>query len=225
MNIELEDDVKNLIRLGSLTLTGYRAGPTPSALDRLMQIREEEIRQQWAGATAGSIPELQVARRLYRAAGLDPTRTRPSSEALVRRILRGDPLPRINAAVDLCNLSAISYFLPIGLYDAGKIVQPIRARLGQDHEHYEGLGKPRVNLHGRFCLVDAHGPFGNPSSDSRRTAVDQTTRNLLWVNFVPLDHEPDRLARHLLWSGELARKLDICSDHTSPVLVPARETD
>ncbi|MBN2490068.1 MAG: hypothetical protein JXQ29_04380 [Planctomycetes bacterium] len=219
LEIEASAAVRSLARLGVLALDGYRAGPAPPALAERMAARAAEIRALWGGRTAGEIPELAPARRLYRAAGLDPTRTRPSSEALVRRMLRGAALPQINAAVDLCNLCAVTYFLPIGLYDATKLTAPLVARLGRPGEHYAGLGKPRVNLEDRYCLADAAGPFGNPSSDSRRTSVDERTTALLWVIFAPRDYDAGRLRDHLELSGRLAAGFEICRGGGPPCLV------
>lgn len=221
MELQLATDLTDTVRIGLLTLRDYRAGPAPAALSARMQSRAAEIRGIWQGRTPGEIPELQPARRLYRAAGIDPTRTRPSSEALVRRALRELPLPRINAAVDLCNLAAITDYLSIGLYDAAKLQPPLSARLGVEGEHYEGLGKPRVNLAGRLCLTDAAGPFGNPSSDSRRTSVDDTTTRLLWVVFAPCDYDPAQLRAHLVAAGELAHELGIAETDGNPRVLPS----
>jgi len=117
--------------------------------------------------------------------GVDPTRTRPSSEALLRRVLGEKPLPRILDAVDLSNLLALRFLLPIGLYDADAIRGSVRlCRAGTDAE-YEGVRKRRVRLAGRPALADANGPFGNPTADSARTAVTVVTRRLWMVIFAP----------------------------------------
>ncbi|MFQ5844279.1 MAG: B3/4 domain-containing protein [Planctomycetota bacterium] len=137
--------------------------------------------------------DLQDARRLYRAVGLDPTRTRPSSEALWRRLRRGEPLPRINALVDVVNFCSVSLLLPFGAYDAGRIEGDVVLRLGREGEGYEGIGKPRVNLSGRYALCDARGPFGNPTSDSKRTRITPGTRRALVTIFAPRDHPLDRV--------------------------------
>src|SRR6185369_14670903 len=46
---------------------------------------------------------IQSVRTMYKKVGIDPTKRRPSSEALLRRVLKGDPLPRVNSMVDVCN--------------------------------------------------------------------------------------------------------------------------
>ena len=113
----------------------------------------------------------QPARKLYRAIGVDPTRTRPSSEALQRRVQKGQPFPRVNALVDGINFCSLTLMLPFGGYDASAIDGDIALRLGADGEGYEGIGKPWVNVGGRYTLADTQGPFGNPTSDSFRTRI------------------------------------------------------
>ncbi len=220
MEIALAEEVRGLVRLGVLELRDCRVLEDQGGMEDLLAEKEEEIRSRFGGMTPGEIPQLAPARRLYRAAGLDPTRNRPSSEALARRILKGKPLPRINSAVDLCNAAAVSYFLPIGLYDIDKIEPPLRARLGREGEAYEGLGKPEVHLAGRFCLEDRLGPFGNPSSDSKRTCVDANTKRLLWVIYAPADYDERELMGHLEWSAGLARARGLCAGTGEPFLVP-----
>jgi len=94
-----------------------------------------------AGQSPGAIPGLAAARELYRAFGIDPTHTRPSSEALLRRVLQGKGLPRILNAVDLCNLCSLRFLLPIGLYDAASVAPPVALRRGRPGETYAGIRK------------------------------------------------------------------------------------
>ena len=136
----------------------------------------------------------QPARTLYRSLGMDPTRHRPSSEALQRRLKKGLGFPKINALVDGINFCSVGLMLPFGGYDLDRIDgQEIAMRLGNEGEGYEGLGKPQVNVSGRLTLVDATGPFGNPSADSFRTRIDRSTKNALVTIFAPANHPMDRL--------------------------------
>jgi DNA/RNA-binding domain of Phe-tRNA-synthetase-like protein len=129
---------------------------------------------------------LQRTRALYRAIGLDPTKTRPSSESLLRRVRRGDTLPRVNTIVDLCNWCSVETQIAFGVYDRDRIAgEALSLRLGADGEGYDGIRKDRVNVAGRLTLADADGPFGNPTSDSLRTSVSASTTRVLFVLFVP----------------------------------------
>lgn len=126
-----------------------------------------------------------LVRAMYRRTGLDPTRRRPSSEALLRRVLRGEPLPRINSAVDTCNWCSLEFQLPYGLYDLARVDGDVILRLGQEGEAYPGIRKDDVHVAGRMTLADAQGPFGNPTSDSARTQVTTATTRVLVVVFSP----------------------------------------
>jgi DNA/RNA-binding domain of Phe-tRNA-synthetase-like protein len=137
--------------------------------------------------------EIAAVRTMYKRVGLDPTKTRPSSEALLRRVRRGDALPRINSMVDVCNWCSLEFQLPYGLYDAGSIDGDVELRIGRAGESYPGIRKDDVNVTGRITLADTTGPFGNPTSDSARTMVTTSTTRALLVVFAPREVD----ARHL----------------------------
>ncbi len=145
-----------------------------------------------AGGTALDAA-VQRTRALYRAIGLDPTKTRPSSEALLRRVRRGDTLPRVNTIVDLCNWCSVETQIAFGVYDRDRIAgEALALRIGAEGEGYDGIRKDRVNVAGRLTLVDAEGPFGNPTSDSLRTSVSTATTRVLFVLFTPAPTPADR---------------------------------
>ena len=139
----------------------------------------------FAGKQPSDIPGVAETRALFHKLGIDPTKTRPSSEALLRRVLQGKGMPAINAAVDICNLCSLEHQLPLGLYDRDKIKESIEVRLGASGEGYAGIRKQRVNLSKRLLLSDDDGPFGAPTSDSAHTCVSDETSNLLLVVFCP----------------------------------------
>lgn len=126
-----------------------------------------------------------MVRSWYRRFGMDPTKTRPSSEALLRRVRRGQPWPAINSLVDICNRYSLASQLPFGLYDLDQIVGDVVLRLGLPDEEYEGIRKATVHLTGRPALFGALGPFGNPTSDSARTMVTTRTTRALIAVFAP----------------------------------------
>jgi DNA/RNA-binding domain of Phe-tRNA-synthetase-like protein len=126
---------------------------------------------------------------MYSRLGIDPTRMRPSSEALLRRVRRGERLPRVNSLVDVCNWCSLELQLPYGLYDRDQIDGPVVLRLGRRGEEYAGIGKGVVHLAGRPVLADRRGPFGNPTADSFRTRVTTSTSRALAAIFVPRDAE------------------------------------
>ena len=142
-----------------------------------------------AGAPGALDPRAEariaLVRAMYRRFGIDPTRTRPSSEALWRRVRRGLPWPRINTLVDAGNRCSCETQLPFGLYDLDRVAGRVELRAGAAGDQYPGIGKPVVHLAGRPALFDARGPFGNPTSDSARTMITTSTRRALVVVFAP----------------------------------------
>ena len=183
-------------------------GVAPSGPELLAEMDglAAELRRTYEGRPPSEVAGLAHARRLYRAFGIDPTRTRPSSEALIRRAIRGKPLPRVSNAVDLCNLCSMSFPLPIGLFDAGRVRGAVIVRAGLPGESYPGIRKDDVHLEGRPVLADEDGPFGNPTSDSRRTSVTDGTRSLWMVIFAPADYAADALERHVTTARDLVER-------------------
>lgn len=142
---------------------------------------------------AEPVGDIAVARALYRAIKQDPTRNRPSSEALFRRLKKGLGLPRVNALVDALNVCSVTLLLPFGCYDADRIEGDVVCRIGAEGEGYEGVGNRHVNVSGRYTVADDLGPFGNPSMDSKRTCITPECRNALVTVFAPPDYGHDRL--------------------------------
>lgn len=157
---------------------------------------ELEVARTVSAARSGAAGDTGRARALYRRFGVDPTRVRPSSEALLRRIKKGEPLPRVNSLVDVANAMSVQLQVPVGLYDLEKAKgDELVVRLGAEGESYTGIGKERVNVAGRICVADADGPCGNPSADSARTMITTDTERAAWIYFLPVtDEDVDRTA-------------------------------
>jgi DNA/RNA-binding domain of Phe-tRNA-synthetase-like protein len=210
MRVELSTELAPLVRLGVLRLEGLRRpGDDGDALWAELERAAAELGRDQAGRTAGEIPAVQETRRLYRSVGLDPTKTRPSSEALLRRAIQGKGLYRVHPLVDLFNLASLVSQLSVGLYDESRLAGDlVLVRLGEEGWGFEGIRRGRINVGGRLCLVDGAGPFGSPTADSARTSVAGEVPRALAVFFQPkggdasriegaLDHAADLAARHL----------------------------
>lgn len=138
-------------------------------------------------------PGFSFSRKLYRAFHIDPTKTRPSSEALWRRLKNKDDFPSVNPFVDLTNLLSLKFQICFGLYDIDRLDGDITIDVGAETDFYEGIRKDTIHLKGKIALKDHLGPFGNPSADSPRTAVTETAANILQVLFFH-PHDPDAQA-------------------------------
>jgi len=193
IDLTVDPAIRAIVRLGLVRAQPVATAPSSARLSAELDELAEEYRGRYVGRSPAEIAPLADARELYRAFGIDPTRTRPSSEALLRRALKGEPLPRISNAVDVCNLCSLRFLLPIGLYDASKIAPPVTLRRGRPGESYRGIRKDDVHLEGRPVLEDVEGPFGNPTSDSWRTSVDGGTTSLWMVIFAPSSYPGERM--------------------------------
>jgi DNA/RNA-binding domain of Phe-tRNA-synthetase-like protein len=197
--ITVSPDLRPVLRLGLVAREGVTVVEREPRLDDPLAAAEARTRV--------TPPEERLAvRAMYRRVGLDPTKRRPSSEALLRRVRKGDPLPRINSLVDVCNWCSLEFQLPYGLYDLAHVRGPIVLRLGREGERYAGIRKDDVHVGGRIALADNEGAFGNPTSDSARTMVTPATARALMVVFSPVELDDAALARVTSTSSSRARE-------------------
>ena len=199
-------EIADKVRLGLIHASPVSIGPTQSPLQQEIDSLCASLASEHTGKPPSEIPGLNHARDLYRTFGIDPTKTRPSSESLLRRVIKKKPFPKIFNAVDLCNYFALRFLLSLGLYDADKIRGDVIFRPGKEGESFAGIRKNDVNVSGRPVLVDAEGPFGNPSSDSLRTSVTDSTRSLWMVIFAPVGFPKEKLEEHVQTSREYMAK-------------------
>jgi len=203
--VRLDATLADRVCLAVISAEGVVVRPHDPAVWQEVDRVAAAYRARFGGKQPGEIAELQPARELYRRTGEDPTKLRPSSEALLRRVLRGEALYRINSLVDTCNLCSLEFLLPIGLYDSNRIRGEVAARLGRAGESYESLGKGAYVVEGRLALFDEDGPFGSPTNDSRRTAITEATTACMMVIFAPASCPRARLAQYAGHAGDHLR--------------------
>jgi DNA/RNA-binding domain of Phe-tRNA-synthetase-like protein len=163
-------------------LPGAAAATTAlAALCREIALR---ARAEHDGEGLASDPTVAAVRSLFRAAGCDPTRYRPSSEALLRRLLKGEELPAIHPFVDLNNCLSVALAVPSCAAADGSFGSPVILRAGRPGEAYDSLRGP-FNLEGKPLLADPEGPFGTPITDSQRVKVTEETRAAWLVAYLP----------------------------------------
>lgn len=142
----------------------------------------ELYRKKYTTDSIKQMPAIQATRQAYKKCGKDPSRYRPSSEALCRRILRGIPLYQIDTLVDLINLASIYSGHSIGGFDCDKIQgDHLVLGIGKEGEPYEGIGRGELNIEGMPVYRDAVGGIGTPTSDNERTKIDIDTTRLLAI--------------------------------------------
>jgi DNA/RNA-binding domain of Phe-tRNA-synthetase-like protein len=180
------------------------AGPTPEALDRELCSCEGKILKLAEPKAVLESPAILATRAAYKALGKDPARYRGSAEALLRRVIAGKGLPRINNVVDVINFVSVESLLPVGLYHLAHVQGDIVFRAGRAGETYKGIGKYDLNLEGLPVFSDALGPHGSPTSDSERTMVTEATKQVIAI--IISFGGAEKLPRWAQDTGELLQK-------------------
>lgn len=197
----LAPELAAIVRPGLIWWSGAAVVARDHRLDSLLAAAEARVR-------LTPPADADAVRTMYKRVGIDPTKTRPSNEALLRRVRKGDTIPRINSLVDIVNWCSLEFQLPYGLYDLSKINGPVTIRLGADGESYPGIRKEDVNVSGRITVADATGAFGNPTSDSARTMVTTATTDALVVIYAPAE----------IASAQVRRVLDVTSSRLADIV-------
>lgn len=147
--------------------------------DEIHQI-EERFRRELTTESLKELTSIAATRAIYKKCGKDPSRYRPASEALIRRVLQGKELYQIDTLVDLINLASMVYGYSIGGFDASKFVgDTLTLGIGREGEPYEGIGRGMLNIAGLPVYRDAVGGVGTPTSDNERTKITMSTRHLV----------------------------------------------
>lgn len=166
----------------------------------------ERYRQELTTESLKELSGIAATRRIYKACGKDPSRYRPASEALIRRMLQGKELYQIDTLVDLINLASIAYGYSIGGFDADKFVgDTLTLGVGREGEPYEGIGRGMINIHGLPVYRDAEGGVGTPTSDHERTKITIETRHLV-VLINGYDGQEERVAGNARFIQALLQK-------------------
>jgi DNA/RNA-binding domain of Phe-tRNA-synthetase-like protein len=174
------------VKLGFIEAEDARVEAVDLGLSQLLA--EACLRKRSEFATEALLAEaepIRAVRAMFGEWGMDPSKYRPSSEALLRRVVQGKGLYRVSNVVDVGNLGSVETGWPYGCYDRRKICPPILLRHGSAGESYEGIGKRVWHLEGRPVLADRDGPFGSPISDSTRSMITEVTRGILVMIYVP----------------------------------------
>lgn len=156
--------------------------PTSDALWKRISEVETQIRAQYQLDQINKRPAIVATRKLYRGLGKDPGRYRVASEALCRRIVKGDGMYRLTTLVDLVNLVSVLSGYPISGLDAGAIVgHSLRLDVGRSDDVFQGIGRGLLNIEGLPVYRDDQGPIASPTSDEERTKFTLET-NIAQIN-------------------------------------------
>lgn len=174
------------VKLGVFSLEGVSVVKRSETLWLEINKLCNSLRAKYSFKTINEIDTIKTVREMFKLENMDPSRYRPSSEALLRRILRGQELYKINSVVDVNNWCSLEFFLPMGVYDKENIVgKTVTFRLGANGESYVGIDGEIQNAQGKIVMTDEEKVCGGPVSDSDKTMITVNTKKVLMVIYAP----------------------------------------
>jgi len=197
MSIKVEESLK--VRFPGLQALAYRLEGVKvrERDDRLEAFRERllmRIRERYDLETLKDVPIFRAYREFFWRVGIDPTKVRPASEALIRRAIGGRTIPRINTLVDAYNLASMETEVALAAFDRERMAGPLYMRAALKGEEFLGIGMrgPVVLKGGEVVLTDSEKLVAiYPYRDAENTKITLATRNaVLLVCGVPgIDEE------------------------------------
>jgi DNA/RNA-binding domain of Phe-tRNA-synthetase-like protein len=165
-------------------------------IQKLKKSVYEEVRAKHNIETLKDNPTVRACRDFYWKLGIDPTKTRPSGEALLRRVLHGKELPHISTVVDAYNLASLKTIIPISGFDKDRLKPPLQVRFAKNGEAFMGIGmnKPMTLADKMLVLADEKQILCiYPYRDSDYTKITEQTRNVLVVGYGALGITEEQL--------------------------------
>jgi DNA/RNA-binding domain of Phe-tRNA-synthetase-like protein len=205
MKLIIHQRIKQVIpkcRLAYIVFEDVTVRGTPLALFQDFFRLQAEVAKIYNIDILSSIPRLAAVRSMYKKLDFDPSRYRPSSEALVRRILQKKEIYYANSAVDVNNYCSIKYLLPFGVYDFAQIQGDIIYDFAKPGSYVNIAGRS-VSTDDKPFLSDQIGVFGNPTSDAGRTAVKLTTNKLLLMVYADEEVTDNEIQSMLDFTAEM----------------------
>jgi DNA/RNA-binding domain of Phe-tRNA-synthetase-like protein len=205
MYLQLDEGLKARISgvtFGMVTINGVTVRERDERLWRQIEALCLQQGREFALDRLSEYEQITSVRGLQKSFGFDPTRYRPSSEALLRRVLKGQGLYQINSAVDVNNLCSLEYLLPMCVYDLRHVVGRVVVRVGEPGEEYPGIGRQVFQAAHKVIIADDNGIMGSTVSDSERTRVTTATTDILMAIYAPADREPRTVERYATLAGQ-----------------------
>lgn len=180
MNIKIDKSI--LDKLPDFSIIAYSMDvvyQSSDIVEGLISSYESKIMGEYSLEDVLDIPLIKEARDSYKKLGKDPSRYRLACESLLRRLVKGNKLYRINNLVDLGNVLSIAARRSVAVLDYDKIVGDVLIRIGKSTDVYEGIGRGIINIENIPLYEDEVGPFGSTTSDTPRTMVTEETKKIL----------------------------------------------
>jgi len=185
MNLIISSDIEpRFPRLRVLTsrITDVKVRKQDAELEKFKKELINNAKKQYNLDSLKDVASFRAYRDFFWKIEVDPTKNRPAAEALIRRILRGEQLPRINTLVDAYNLASIKTEIALAAFDADKLRGKLLMRIAEVGEEFMGIGmnKPMILQGSEIVISDEEKLVAiYPYRDAEDTKVTEQTRNVL----------------------------------------------
>ncbi|MBP7708670.1 hypothetical protein KA107_03215 [Candidatus Pacearchaeota archaeon] len=183
MEVRIDEKTKQRepqLMIGYAVIDGVNVSKTNDLLSGEIAQLIKEVRTKYPSRTAmyNSLP-IKEMRELFRKNGIDPSKYAPSAEALLKRILDGKDLYRINNVVECNNLGSMRFELPMGVYNLANLVGGVTFRFGEANDFMDTMAKGKMNMKDIILTSDSEKLFGSPISDSPFAMINPDVKNVL----------------------------------------------
>src|SRR5436305_6688581 len=205
MQLHLDEKLKTRIpgvTFGMVTIHGVTVRKSDERLWKQVEILSQRLASEFSLDRLSENQQIAAVRGLQKSFGFDPTRYRPSSESLLRRILKGQGLYQINTAVDVNNLCSLEFLLPMCSYNLRNVEGQVRVRIGKAGEEYPGIGRQVFQAENKVIIADDSSIMGSTVSDSERTKVSTETTDILLAIYAPATMEPHIIEHYATVAGQ-----------------------
>ena len=205
MQLQLDETLKTRIAgvtFGMVTIRGVIVRDSDKRLWKQIELLSHQQVREFSLDRLSENEQIAAVRTLQKSFGFDPTRYRPSSESLLRRVLKVQGLYQINTAVDVNNLCSLEFLLPMCSYDLRHVEGQVRVRIGEACEEYPGIGRQVFQAENKVIIADDSGIMGSTVSDSERTKVSTETTDILLAIYAPATIDSSMIERYATLAGQ-----------------------
>jgi DNA/RNA-binding domain of Phe-tRNA-synthetase-like protein len=205
MQLQLDEQLKARIpgvTFGMVTINGVTVRESDERLWKQVEMLSQHLSREYSLDHLSENEQIAAVRSLQKLFGFDPTRYRPSSESLLRRVLKGQGLYQINTAVDVNNLCSLEFLLPMCSYDLRNVKGQVQVRVGESGEEYQGIGRQVFQAANKVIIADDSGIMGSTVSDSERSKVTTATTDILLAIYAPASIDPHVIEHHATLAGQ-----------------------
>ncbi len=205
MQLQLDEQLKRRIpgvTFGMVTINGVSVHERDALLWKQIEMLCQHRAREFSLNRLLENEQIAAVRGLQKSFGFDPPRYRPSSESLLRRVLKGQGLYQINTAVDVNNLCSLEFLLPMCSYDLHNVKGQVCVRIGEPGEEYPGIGRQVFQAENKVIIADNSGIMGSTVSDSERTKVTTATTDILLAIYAPATIDPRNIERYAALAGQ-----------------------